>query len=230
MEMRQRIALNFPPVLLRLLLATAFIWAGLGKIMSHTEVQGERAAILANMGVIAPAPAATAASPTEPARLWSAADFAEPIRVLRVNGLALTIYSAANPAPAAGGEAPMRLWPYGLGQGRWPVYQAYAVAFTELVGGVCVLIGLMTRIWAVALGGVMLGAIWLTEIGVAIQTGDTVLGFLPNRSTFAPAEWQRLMFQFSLLMASLALAFLGAGRASLDYMLFGPPRDDDDED
>jgi putative oxidoreductase len=124
----------------------------------------------------------------------------------------------------------MRLWPYGLGQGRWPVYQAYAVAFTELVGGACLLIGLMTRLWSVVLAGVMLGAIWLTEIGPSIQMGDAVLGFLPNRAALAPGEWQRLMLQLSLLMSSFALAFLGAGRASLDYMLFGPPRDEDDED
>jgi uncharacterized membrane protein YphA (DoxX/SURF4 family) len=227
METRERIALNFPPVLLRLMLALVFIWAGVGKMASQMDVKGEQAATLANMGVITPA---LASAGGQSQRTFTAADFPEDVSVRRVNGLALSIHSAANPRPTETNEAPMRIWPYALGQGSWPVYQAYAVAFTELVGGACVLLGLMTRLWAFSLAGVMLGAIWLTEIGLAIQSGNTVAGFLPNRDAFSPGEWQRLLFQFSLLMSSLALVFLGAGRASLDYALFGRPSDEDDED
>lgn len=232
MDLRERIGLNFPPVLLRLMLATIFIWAGLGKIMSHTEYAGERAAALANMGAISPAPAGGTAITSRP---YTAADFPEPVRALRVHGLALTIHRAAHPLPVAppNGGAPVQpraIWPASLGDGAWPRSLAWAAAFTELIGGVCLLAGLLTRLWALAIAGIMLGAIWLTEIGPAIQAGQTVLGFLPAYERFAPLEWQRLMFQFALLMSAVALVFLGPGRASIDHALFGPSRDEDDDD
>jgi uncharacterized membrane protein YphA (DoxX/SURF4 family) len=224
MDMRQRIGLNFPPVILRLMLATIFIWAGLGKVLAHMEVQGEKAAMLARMGVVDTRAGAAAGTAD------SAEQFAEPVKVLRVYGLALRIYEAAHPQPTDTRPEPMPLWPQALGEGRWPVHFAWAVAFVELVGGICILAGLLTRFWAIGLAGVMLGAIWLTEIGPAVQAGETMLGFLPRREIFIPDAWQRLMFQFALLMAALALVFLGPGRASLDHAFFGRADEDDDED
>jgi uncharacterized membrane protein YphA (DoxX/SURF4 family) len=218
MGLRERIGLNFPPVLLRLMLAIIFIWLGLGKIMGQVDFAGERAAALMNMGVVVP-PSPDAAH-----------EFAEPVRAARVYNLALTIRAASQPGRTAEGEESIRLWPAPLGERRLPVYQAWLVAFTEIIGGVGLLLGLFTRFWAASLAGVMLGAIWLTEIGVAVQAGQTTLGFLPLYETFAPQPWQRLMFQFALLMSLLALAFLGPGRASLDHALLGPLHDDDDED
>lgn len=267
LRLRDRVGLNVPPLLLRLMLGIIFLWAGLGKISEYYDVSGESAAMLANMGVIvppAPSPKLEIPRPTEtkppetkpaepkppePApgkasgaagaativpvaqpksgaatRQFTATDFPSPVRVRRLFGLALLLHGAANPEA---GKTP--LWPAGLATGSMPVYLAWSVAVTELAAGVFVLVGLLTRLSALGIAGVMLGAMWLTEIGPAIQTGKAVLGFLPDYPPFDP-QWQSLLFQVSLCMAALALAFCGPGRLSLDTALLWGRDEDDDED
>lgn len=52
MLFRDRVALGVSPLFIRLALAVTFIWAGAGKLFyKDFQVQGEQAAILANMGV-----------------------------------------------------------------------------------------------------------------------------------------------------------------------------------
>lgn len=51
MRCREHIALTLPSFLLRLVLAITFLWAGAGKIIGTTTVQGDDAARLANLGV-----------------------------------------------------------------------------------------------------------------------------------------------------------------------------------
>lgn len=51
MRQREKTALAFPPLVLRLLLAATFIWSGVGKILGEFEVSGQQAALLANMGI-----------------------------------------------------------------------------------------------------------------------------------------------------------------------------------
>lgn len=51
MRCRDHIALTLPSFLLRLALAITFLWAGAGKILGTTTVQGDPAARLANLGV-----------------------------------------------------------------------------------------------------------------------------------------------------------------------------------
>jgi uncharacterized membrane protein YphA (DoxX/SURF4 family) len=46
---------SIAPIFLRLCLGITFVWAGLGKVMNESAVSGDSAAVLANMGVIAPA-------------------------------------------------------------------------------------------------------------------------------------------------------------------------------
>lgn len=248
MRVRDRVGLNFPPLLLRLMLGIIFLWAGMAKVSSTMEVKGEEAAKLANMGVLTPAATATPPAPTGPstaapaqgpairlvsqtsAGRYTAADFPNPVRVTGVYGVALVVHSAANPPAAeAGGKVLSPYWPPAIGQGSWPVYLAWAVTITELGGGLCVLVGLFTRLWALGLTGVMLGAMWLTQLGPNIQAGNTVLGFLPAYPRYGQ-EWTNLTFQFSLFMAAAALAFLGPGRASLDHLLLGGRTEDDDDE
>ncbi|MFG0252246.1 MAG: hypothetical protein ACF8NJ_05160, partial [Phycisphaerales bacterium JB038] len=52
MSFRDRLALTFPPLLIRLVLALTFVWAGLGKV-TKTDFSPEQAAALANMGIAA---------------------------------------------------------------------------------------------------------------------------------------------------------------------------------
>lgn len=128
-------------------------------------------------------------------RTYTAADFPDPVGVKPVYMLALSLKKAATPD----GKGSMVLWPGALAHGSWPVWTAWAVTWAEIGGGALVLVGLLTRIGALALGGVMLGAIWLTQVGPALQSGNTRLGFLPNHDVFDGQAWQMLLVQFTLL-------------------------------
>ncbi len=300
MNAKQRIALAWPPLCLRLALGITFIWAGCGKVLDHVEVRGDSAARLANMGVnlnqgaAAPSGPPTPVAPAEPGAgspkpagpdkplpspdkkeapkqdppagkrgqstrpsappprtatasaadqlpeqglpvaaktqqapsalvaggKHTASDFPEPVRVRRLYTLALLVQSAAEPAPGKDGKRPMSLWPVAVAGGSTPVYLAWSVAMTETVGGTLLLLGMLTRLSALAQAGVMLGAMWLTQIGPAVQSGNALLGFLPRNDLFAVNPWMPLMWQFALFMMALALFFAGPGVAALDNALF----------
>lgn len=73
MRNREKTALAFTPLVLRVLLAATFIWAGVGKILGEVQVSGQQAALLANMGVATSGtarqtPAPSQLAPTEPLR------------------------------------------------------------------------------------------------------------------------------------------------------------------
>lgn len=314
MRTRDRAALNLTPLLLRLSLATVFIWAGLGKFMASIEVSGSEAAILANYGVLPnphtnphtnpsaptlPAPAATPSdemqpkttttpdnqtstisppahsttifaawhpaqpestaedsspsvglpddltdqqdqatptdttgesrSPAQPPRvLASASDFPEPVRVRRYASIVLILHHAINPGLDPDNSEPlMPLWPdfdKHLDFDPWPVYLAWTASLTELIAGSLLLIGLLTRLSALGLTGVMLTAMWLTTVGPAIQSGHAALGFLPQHDPFDITAWTPVFLQFTLLMSALSLLFAGPGMLSLDRLLLGARR------
>lgn len=275
---------RFAPFLLRFSLGATFLWAGFGKIYADTQVQGERAALLADMGVNAvlsskgggepktpapkkdsPEPAPEPSSrptPKEPLPSGgspsadagrgtltitplvalavpvgdgphSADDFPEPIKVKRLYELALGLHAAANPTPNAEGKAGMPLWPRPAAKGSWPVYLAWAVTLAEVVGGFSLLAGFLTRLGGFSIAVVMAGAIWLTEIGPAVQSGKTWLFVLPDHSAFGGmgeegGTYMMLLWQGTLLASSLAVLLLGPGCLSLDGLLFGkaapPPK------
>jgi uncharacterized membrane protein YphA (DoxX/SURF4 family) len=143
---------------------------------------------------------------------------APPVRARSLMGIALMIKKASVPNTRADGSTGIALVPAKAADGEMPVYLAWAAAVTELVAGVLVLVGLMTRLWALSLASVMAVAMWLTQIGPAVAAGGAVLGFLPPHAPFDIPAWQPLMWQFSLLGASLALMFTGAGTLSFDSM------------
>jgi uncharacterized membrane protein YphA (DoxX/SURF4 family) len=300
---------NVAPIFLRLALGLTFLWAGWNKVFNHMEVQGERAAILANLDVIeppapgvtpapnvlpvpdatspvtpptpipetvapepAPAPpaprvpdAAPEADPAEPppARelaptsapasrpvellntepnvqfvqvsmqlaplTYTASDFPEPQQVRGLYGLVFTINNAAAPKSNDAGKTPMPLMPAAANQGRWPVYLAWTIALTELIGGVFFLVGFLGRLAGFMNAGVMAGALWLTQFGPAIQSGTAKLGFLPaygkdgtlglwatnSAGSFAYAM---PLWQLMLLCACLAVMVLGSGSLSIDAL------------
>lgn len=72
------------------------------------------------------------------------------------------------------------------------------VALVELLGGLALVVGLLTRLAAVGLAVTMLGAILFVHLAAGF--------FLPNGSEFA----------LTLLAAAVALALTGAGDFSLD--------------
>jgi uncharacterized membrane protein YphA (DoxX/SURF4 family) len=149
--------------------------------------------------------------------------------------IAMRVYRASR-GEVPGVEAPKEptkpwiYWPAFLGKGAWPMYQAWMVSLTEMIGGALVLVGLFTRLASVMLVFVMLGAMWLTQIGPAIASGQTVLGVLPNHDAYDVRAWMPFFWQLALMGGALALTLSGAGSLSLDRWLGGSRDDDDPED
>jgi len=222
MRNRDRVGLNFAPLLLRLMLGLIFLQSGLGKLIATMPVGPADEPILRAMGasLIVPAPAAAAHGNPTPE--------AQP-RVRKLYGVSLRVYRSAYPDPLEGGGKVRATWPPDLATGGWPRYLGWASALVEALGGFCLLIGLATRLWAIGLAFVMIGAMWLSQLGPAVQSGETVLGIIPAYTLSEPAEWRILWLQFALLMSSASLLFLGPGRLSLDALLLGHGGDDEDE-
>lgn len=155
------------------------------------------------------------------ARTFTAADFPSEIQVARMYGIALAVQAAGKVPPDS--KATFPLFPPQVTEGPWPLYQAWAVALTELIGGFLVLTGLLTRVASFFIAGVMLGAIWLTEVGPAMQSGNAIFYILPgNRETFG-GDWNTLIIQCSMLAMALNLLFAGAGGLSMDRAIAGRP-------
>lgn len=126
MTPRERLGLVAAPIVLRLVLALTFIWAGAGKIFPRVPFSPEQTAILANMGLdvgVAPRakPAAPAPAPTStpqlappsaplpmPADRASSSAPSAPRRTAEAmppDPLLVPAASARGPAPAAGARA-----------------------------------------------------------------------------------------------------------------------------
>lgn len=84
---------------------------------------------------------------------------------------------------------------------------AYVLTYTEFAGGILMLLGLLTRLVAMAQAIAML---------VAILTVHISNGF------FAPAGVE---FPLTLLLITLAVLFGGSGKFSVDALIFGRERD-----
>lgn len=148
-----------------------------------------------------------------------------PQSVRRVYGLALLIHARANPMPNDDGTPAMALWPKALAANTLPVYFAWGAAVTELIAGVAVLFGFFTRLGSLPLAGTMAVAMWLTQVGPALQTGNATLGVLPPGMFELSADgyvYTQFLWQIALLLMGLALFCTGPGFLSIDRLLFGP--------
>jgi uncharacterized membrane protein YphA (DoxX/SURF4 family) len=123
-------------------------------------------------------------------------------------GSSATLAPGTYTAPSLYGLAIMlddKQWPY-------PVALAWLAALTEFVGGGMMLIGLFSRIWGLALAGVMGVAFYLTSLP-ALQAA-------PNILSLSPMESSTLFVQSALFVLALGVALTGAGPLSLDRLLF----------
>ncbi|MBX3385333.1 MAG: DoxX family protein [Phycisphaeraceae bacterium] len=247
------------PLLLRLAVGVTFVWAGLGKFLASAELPSSTRPVLREMGAIrtsagkAEQPRTTEGDhaktgqkddgPKEDedeaktiAGAVGSGEDAEsgPVRVRRVWALGLRVYTSANPQAVGKVEgaqgSPMALWPRFIGSARWSAFWGWSVGFAEVAFGGMVLVGLLTRLGGVGLAGVMLGALWLDQIGPAVQMGGARLGFLPTHDMFDVRGWMPLLWQVSLLASSLALVLLGSGRLALERWLFGSKAGDDHDE
>jgi uncharacterized membrane protein YphA (DoxX/SURF4 family) len=202
------------PIFLRIALGVIFLWAGLGKVIATSIVSGDDVKLLQEMGVTAktatvqgatgtPAPAAT-----------------DKMEVSNTYQIALMLKKYEKPA----GDKQVQMWPKALTKNAWPVWAAYACTATELVGGMLLLVGGLTRLAAFGLASVMMTAMWLTVIGPAIASGKTHLGFLPAdepaRATLLMGDFSMFQLQFVCFMMAMAVLCTGSGALGLDNVLF----------
>ncbi|MFO0861111.1 MAG: DoxX family protein [Phycisphaerales bacterium] len=154
---------------------------------------------------------------------FTAADFPNPVRVASLYGIALALHDAAQLNDREGKAHRFPLVPPMIATGKWPVWLAWAASLTELLAGLLVLFGLFTRLAAFSLACVMMVAMWLTQIGPAMQSGNATLGFLPAHAAFDMMAWQTLLWQLALACAAWNLVFAGPGGLSMDRAIAGRP-------
>ncbi|MFA4137014.1 MULTISPECIES: DoxX family protein [unclassified Brevibacillus] len=87
-----------------------------------------------------------------------------------------------------------------------PAFIAYLVAFLEVVGGIALILGLGTRVFAGALSVVMLGAIFKAKLAVGFMGGEGGAGY---------------ELDLALLAILVALGISGSTKFALDAILFG---------
>lgn len=245
MKFRQSVALNVSPVLLRVLVGITFLWAGLGKVIEFAEPNEQQTIDFIAMGVLEPTEPTVVLPPEAEDGVLAESDAdealanelvlgeANTIRVRRVHMISWLVYHNAQPRiDEETGEERAGLLPGFLAQGIWPRFMGWMAAVTEILASIAVLVGLLTRFFAITLAGVISMASWLTAIGPAIQSGNANLGFLPAGSFYDPAVMSGVFWQFALLVACLSLLLTGAGWLSLDHRLFSGPKvvSDEDED
>ncbi len=102
-----------------------------------------------------------------------------------------------------------------VGKWGWPApgVLARAAAATQLFGGACLALGLLTRFWALGIASVMAVAVWKVHLGHGFSAGS--------------GGWE---YNFVLGVLALSLAVQGGGAFSMDTMFFkgkkkaaGPP-------
>lgn len=141
------------------------------------------------------------------------------VRVKRVNSIAILLYRSANP------ESGPALWPSALASDAIIVALAWTAALTEFLGGLLIILGFLSRLWALGFVGTMVVAMLLTTVGPATLAGNSFLGFLPPLNFDAPGDawtraWQPFLLQLSLLIAALCVLLTGPGPVSVDALLF----------
>ncbi len=118
------------------------------------------------------------------------------------------------------------LFPAELGPGRferiglaWPDVLGPAVGAAEVVCGGLVLVGLLTRLAALPLVGVMLGALVTTKLPVLLgrDLGPFVVRDLDAYGFWAMAHEMRT--DWAMLLGALVLVWAGAGPWSVDGVL-----------
>lgn len=128
------------------------------------------------------------------------------------------------------------LYPDVVGAGRFaripipnPEATAFAVGLVEVVCGLLILLGLLTRLAAIPLIAIMLTAIFTTKIPILL--GYEFMGFSLRKVPYY-GIWGFLhesRTDLSMLCASLFLLIVGAGRWSLDAILLRKLSDDRSE-
>jgi len=119
---------------------------------------------------------------------------------------------------AHGGQKVLGLWGggglqatvEGFVQMGSPEWVGYAISFGELLGGLGILVGCLTRVAGLGIAAIMGGAIYLVH---------WPNGFFLNHY-LVPDKGHGMEYAIALLAMALSLVFTGAGPLCLDCILF----------
>lgn len=154
---------------------------------------------------------------------YTAADFPGRHRVQNLHGVSLLLSKAGRPGLGPQSRPIAQTMPAWVGAERWPVILAWAAAVTEILAAALLFFGLLTRVGALLVCGIMLMALWLTAFGPAVvgRVGSFI-GFIPDfGDLWSSQQYNTLFFQLACLTMATAVFLLGSGPIGLDRALFG---------
>lgn len=234
------------PTLARAVLAAAFISIGYNQVRTDGDYTPDECAILAEYGIVAKGASITESAPTadedidaeaeappadenldaeappaddatdtpdgegddqdagseqgeeqESGMRFSAADFPNGGRALSLHSNTLLCHDA------------------GWGQYQ-PGIIAWAMAVTGLLGGVMLLLGVMSRLWGLGLAAMIGVTFYLTSVRAGFPTSPDLLTFARDVPSF-----NATFVQLSLFVLALGIFLTGPGPLSVDRLLFG---------
>lgn len=98
-----------------------------------------------------------------------------------------------------------------------PRIMTWVAAYTELVGGILILIGLFSRLWGLGLAIVMGVAFYFTSLDGLRDAGFNPYTIMSDNMQL----FQTMFLQLSLCVLGLTVLFAGPGPISIDRLLFG---------
>lgn len=104
-----------------------------------------------------------------------------------------------------------------------PDLTAYSIGVLEIFGGVCLLLGLFTNIFALIFAAEMLVAIITTKIPLLFGTSPLPLPPVPPQTGFW-ALVHESRDDYTLLISMIFLMLVGPGKLALDAIFFRKPR------
>ena len=218
------------PTISRIVLCAAFLPAGWNKVMTETTFSGDDAQRLIQLGVIDEEPQAhiglnrsivPASFQDEAAGDDQAPD--EPSEPQEQPAVTADEAETTPSEPATYTAKPLHGITLMLDRAGWPapVWMARLAAFTELVGGGLLFVGLFSRFWGLGLAIAMGVAFYLTSWNVLLDS---------HLFGLKVPEFNRMFTQTGLFVLAFGVFLTGAGPISLDRALFRKTVDEDDDE
>lgn len=217
------------PTISRIVLCAAFLPAGWNKVMTETTFSGEDAQRLIQLGVIDAEPQAHMGPNRSivPASFQDeeAGDDQAPDESPEPEQPAVTA-DEAETTPSEPGTytaKPLHGITLMLDRAGWPapVWMARLAAFTELVGGGLLFVGLFSRFWGLGLAIAMGVAFHLTSWSLLLDS---------HLFSLKVPDFNRMFTQTGLFVLAFGVFLTGAGPISLDRALFRKTVDEDDDE
>ena len=221
------------PTLSRIVLCAAFLPAGWNKVMDETTFSGDDAQRLIQLGVIDAEPQAhiglnrsivPASFQDEEAGDDQAPD--ESPEPQEQPAVPADEADTTPSEPATYTAKPLHVITLMLDKAGWPapVWMARLAAFTELVGGGLLFVGLFSRFWGLGLAIAMGVAFYLTSWNLLLDS---------HLFDLKVPDFNQMFTQTGLFVLAFGVFLTGAGPISLDRALFRKTvdeNDDEDED